>query len=174
MSVYFRQMCLAMEEVAAHPAAVFIGQAVAREGTAMSRTLAGVPDDKKVELPVAEEMQMGLALGLALAGDLPVAIYPRWNFLLLAMGQLVLHVDKLPVYSGWRCRPRVIVRTAVASPDPLDPGPQHLGDYTDPVAAMLRTVTVVKLDDARSIVPAYRDAVVREGSTLLVEHLGRY
>ena len=41
---------------------IFIGQAVEVPGTAMSNTLKNVPKKKLLELPVAEEMQMGMSL----------------------------------------------------------------------------------------------------------------
>ncbi len=163
-----------MNLIAEQPRSIFMGQSVANPGTAMTRTLAGVPKEKLLELPVAEDMQMGLAIGAAINGDLPVCIYPRFNFLLLAMSQLILHLDKLPLYSRGGFRPRVIVRTAVATPTPMDPGPQHLGDYTEVFRAMLETVTVVRLDDAARIVPEYLAAVERHGSTLLVERTELY
>lgn len=163
-----------MELIGAHPRAVFMGQAVGCAGTAITRTLAGVPRDKLVELPVAEDMQMGMAIGAALNGDLPVTIYPRVNFLLLAMSQLVLHLDKLPLYSRGGFTPRVIVRTAVATPVPMDPGPQHLGDFTDALRSMLETVTVVRLDAADRIVPEYLAAAERRGSSLIIERTELY
>lgn len=169
---YFDELCYAMGMLALDRGAIFMGQAVACEGTAMRRTLAHVPAGQLLEMPVAEDMQMGMATGMALAGLLPVCIYPRINFMLLATNQLVLHLDKLPLYSGYR--PRVIVRTAIATPEPLDPGPQHLGDFTEALRLMLRTVTVVRLDEAGKIVHEYREAMNRDGSTLLVEDLGRY
>ena len=77
---------------------VFLGQAVACAGTAMSNTLKDIPDRRKVELPVDEDMQMGMTNGLALQGKLPVSIFPRWNFLLLATNQLVNHqLNHLPL-----------------------------------------------------------------------------
>lgn len=172
MSAYFEALCKAMEMLAAHPRAVFMGQAVAYEGTAMSHTLRNVPLKQRVELPVVEDMQMGLAIGASLNGDLPICIYPRWNFLLLATSQLVLHLDKLPLYSGYR--PKVIIRTAVATNDPLNPGPQHLGDFTYAYIMMLHTVKVVELWNADEIVPAYEKAMNHEGSTLLVEQTHLY
>ena len=30
-----------------------------------------------------------------MSGKIPVSIFPRWNFLLLAINQLVNHLDKL-------------------------------------------------------------------------------
>ena len=59
---------------------IFIGQAVEYAGTAMSNTLKDVSSNKKIELPVAEEMQMGITLGLAMEGNTPISIFPRWNF----------------------------------------------------------------------------------------------
>lgn len=172
MGAYFNNLCEAMHMLAEQPRSIFMGQAVACEGTAMRKTLERLPPEKLVEMPVAEDMQMGMALGASLAGDLPICIYPRFNFLLLATCQLVLHVDKLPLYSTFR--PRVIVRTAIATPEPLDPGPQHLGDFTDAFRGMLKTVRVVRLDHPGEIVPAYRDATRRDGSTLLIERTELY
>ena len=61
----------------------------------MTNTLSDVPKEKLLEMPVDEEMQMGMTNGLAVAGTVPVSIYPRWNFLLLAVNQLVNHLDRM-------------------------------------------------------------------------------
>lgn len=172
MTAYFDELCRAMSLVAEHPRSVFMGQAVACAGTAMRRTLEHLPADRLLELPVAEDMQMGMATGMALGGFLPVCIFPRWNFLLLAASQLILHLDKIPLYSAYR--PRVIIRTAVATRDPLDPGPQHLGDFSAAHRLMLDTVRIVRLQSALDIVPYYREAMERDGSTLLVEKMELY
>ena len=68
-----------MEYLAKNKNTIFLGQAVSVPGTAMFNTLKDI--NKKNELPVAEEMQMGMSLGMALEGYIPVTIYPRWNFL---------------------------------------------------------------------------------------------
>jgi pyruvate/2-oxoglutarate/acetoin dehydrogenase E1 component len=151
---------------------VFLGQAVACPGTSMTGTLKGVPREKLIELPVAEEMQMGMSIGISLSGGLPISIYPRWNFLLLATNQIVNHLDKLSLYSGYR--PRVIIRTAIATPEPLDPGPQHLGDFGKAFRAMLKTVEVRELRYVEEIVPAYMRAADADHSTILVEETALY
>ena len=79
---------------------IFIGQAVEVPGTAMSNTLKNLPKNKLLELPVAEEMQMGMTLGLAMDENIPVSIFPRWNFLLYGMNQLINHLDKFNVMMG--------------------------------------------------------------------------
>jgi pyruvate/2-oxoglutarate/acetoin dehydrogenase E1 component len=169
---YYNELCRAMEAVAEHPRAIFLGQAVAEKGTGMTASFANVSPEKLLELPVFEETQLGMSIGLALDGALPVSVYPRWNFLVCAANQLVNHLDKLPLYSTITLR--VIIRVASATPVPLDPGPQHLGDFTDAFRLMLKTVKIVPLVDARRIVPEYRQAMIAERSTILVEYPGRY
>lgn len=173
---YFNGLCAAMRRLAFDPRTIFLGQAVAYPGTALTRTLEGVPRERLIEMPVAEDMQMGIAIGLALTGYVPISIYPRWNFLLLALNQLVLHLDKLPIYSGGGYQPKVIIRTAVASERPLNPQHQHLGDFTEAVRLLCYTVDVVRLDKAEDIGPAYGRALTRKDgrSTLLVERVECY
>ena len=169
---YFSELCTAMEMLAAEPRSIFLGQAVACEGTGISKSFANVPREKLLELPVAEEMQMGMSIGLSLDGMLPVSVYPRWNFLILAASQLVNHLDKIPIYSGYR--PRVIIRVAVPTAEPLNPGPQHLGNYANAFRSMLHTVRVIELHAAEEIVPAYAWAMRFGGSAIMVEFAGNY
>ena len=167
---YFDEMCRAMEWLARDPRVMFLGQAVACPGTAMSNTLKNVSRDKLLELPVAEELQMGMSSGLALAGQVPVSIFPRWNFLLLAANQVVNHLDKLPVVSPYR--PKVIIRTSIGSERPLHPQHQHVGDFTDAFRLMCRTIEVIRLDEPDQVYPAYEKALNRDDgrSTIVVEY----
>lgn len=156
-----------MQLLAADPRVVFIGQGVGCGGTFMSRSFDGIPAEKRIEMPVAEEMQMGMAIGLGLAGFVPVTVYPRFNFLLLAMNALVNHLDKLPKY-----RPKVIIRVGVGSTQPLDPGPQHTGDFTDAMRMLCRRVEFIRLKHAWTIRSAYQMALERDDGrpTALVEY----
>ena len=168
---YFDEIKSSMEWLARDPRTVFIGQAVEVPGTAMSNTVKDIPIARRIELPVAEELQMGMSIGLALQGQVPVSIYPRWNFLLLALNQLVNHLDKIGVMSNSGYQPRVIIRTSIGSQRPLHPQFQHIGDFTNALRLMCTTVEVVRLDEPRQIFPAYKRALLRDDgrSTLLVE-----
>lgn len=146
--------------------ATFIGQAVRFKGTAMHQTLANVPMDQRIEFPVAEDMQLGVSIGLARAGLLPVSIFPRWSFLVLATNQLVNHLN---VYGD-----KVIVRVGIGSKHPMHPGPQHLGDFTGPFRVLCPNVTFSYLPAAAAVVPAYERALRRDGPTVLVEEMDRY
>lgn len=169
---YFDELCRAMDYLAQHPKTLFIGQAVEYKGTAMTNTLKGVPPIKKVELPVAEEMQMGMSIGLALEGIIPVSIYPRWNFLLSATSQIVNHLDKLTEMSNGGYTPKVIIRTGIGSINPLNPGPQHTGDCTEAFRSMCRNIEVIRLEEPCDVFPAYVKALTREDgkSTIVVEY----
>ena len=59
---YSDELCRAMDYLAHDPRTVFLpGEAVACPGTAMTNTLKNVPRPKLLEMPVTEEMQMGIA-----------------------------------------------------------------------------------------------------------------
>lgn len=168
---YFDELKRSMEHLATDARVVFMGQAVAVAGTAMSNTLSGVVSSRRIELPVAEEMQMGMATGMALAGLIPVSIFPRWNFLLCGMSQLINHLDKIDAMGNGGHRAKVIVRTGIGSERPLHPQHQHVGDFTEAVRAMCSTIEVIRLDEPEDIFPAYDRALRRDDgrSTLLVE-----
>ena len=158
-----------MEYLATDDRTLFIGQAVAVPGTGMSNTLKDISKDKLIELPVAEEMQMGISLGMALNGTIPISIYPRWNFLLCAVNQLINHVDKLSSMSKYKAN--VIIRTSIGAQRPLHPQCQHIGDFTEAFRLMCKTVEIIRLDEPNQIFPAYEKALLRDDnrSTILVE-----
>ena len=150
----------------------FLGQAVEDPGTAMSNTLKDVPKKKLLELPVAEEMQMGMTLGLAIDGQVPVSIFPRWNFLLYAVNQLINHIDKYKVMAGDKIKPKIIIRTSIGSQRPLHPQFQHIGDFTEAFKKMTTTIDIIKLREPKDIFPAYKKAFKRKDgkNTILVEY----
>jgi pyruvate/2-oxoglutarate/acetoin dehydrogenase E1 component len=172
---YADELARAMQIVAERPNAIFLGQGVADHGgTTMSPTFKGVPASQRLEMPVAEELQMGMAIGMALEGLLPVCVFPRWNFMLRAADQLVNHLDRLPLYSDGGYRPRVLIRVAVPSTDPFNPGPQHDDDFSEAFDRMLRTVHVARLTTPAVIVPEYLMALNAAHSTILVEYTAFY
>lgn len=154
------------------PETLFIGQSICYPGTPMYGTLEKVPDQVKIEVPVFEETQLGISIGIALEGYVPVSIFPRFNFLLVAMDQLVNHLDKIPQISQGKVTPRVIIRTMVGGTRPLDAGVQHSGNFTEGLRHMLDTVVIEDLSEAEMIFPAYQKAFERTDgkSTILIEY----
>ena len=169
---YFDEIKRSMDWLSEMPETLFLGQAVEYPGTAMTNTLRDVPKNKLLEMPVAEEMQMGISIGLAVNGTIPISIYPRWNFLLLATNQLVNHLDKMFLYSNGEFIPKVIIRTSIGSERPIDPQIQHTGDFSDAFALMLKRVEIIVLHEPSQIFPAFQKSYNRNDgySTIIVEY----
>ena len=166
---YKEEVTKAMQMLAEDERVIFIGQTVLYPGSAIYGTLEGIPPEQKVELPVAEDMQMGMSIGLSLMGYIPVSVYPRMDFLILACNQLVNHLDKIEWMSCGQYKPKVIVRTMVGSTKPLYPGPQHCQDHTAALKRMMGRVNVVRLLHDRDIVQSYKFALESSRPTVLVE-----
>lgn len=166
---YYEELQKAMSLLADHPKTIFIGQAVEYEGTGLFDSMKHLPSEKKIELPVAEYLQSGLANGMAIEGMIPVSTYPRWNFLLMGTDQIVNHLDKFVSMSNGKCNPKVIIRVAVGSEFPVDPQCQHKGNFSDAFRSLLKNINVVELHEPEDIVSEYEKALHTEGSTILVE-----
>jgi pyruvate/2-oxoglutarate/acetoin dehydrogenase E1 component len=172
---YFDELKRTMEWLAGQPKTIFVGQTVAMPGTFMYHTLRDVSAEKTLELPVNESFQMQFTIGLALAGYIPISVYPRQNFLLLATSDMVNMLDKIPAISSNEVMPRVIIRVASGPFEPVHPGHQHIGNYAEAFRKMFTTIDVVELEEPEDILPAYQRALFRKdgGASLLIEH-GNY
>ncbi len=169
---YFEALKRSMDYISKNKKTIFIGQAVSYKGTAISNTLKDVTRDKLFELPVAEEMQMGITIGLAMNGHIPISIYPRFNFLLLAINQLINHLDKYKIMHNNKHQIKTIIRTSIGSKRPLHPQHQHIGDFTESIKKMSSTIEIIKLNDPNKIYSFYKRAINRKDgkSTILVEY----
>jgi pyruvate/2-oxoglutarate/acetoin dehydrogenase E1 component len=110
---YFDELKKSMEWLGQKNDTIFLGQAVEYAGTAMTNTLKDIDKTKLLEMPVNEDMQMGMTLGMSLNGTVPISIYPRWNFLLLSANQIVNHIDKIKLMSSGGYTPKIIIRTCI-------------------------------------------------------------
>ena len=167
---YLDELTKSMKLCMDDPSTIFIGQQTVFKGNPMSTTIENVPSHKLLELPVFEETQMGMSLGLAISGLTVITFYPRWDFLILACNQLVNHLDKLEAMSDGEWKPNIIVRVGKGSDKPLDPGHQHKADFTEPFKKMLTNAVVTKLDSYEKIYPAYEKAIKEGGLHILVEY----
>jgi pyruvate/2-oxoglutarate/acetoin dehydrogenase E1 component len=169
---YFNELKKSMHYLAKNKKTIFLGQAVEVPGTAMSNTLKDINNKKLLELPVAEEMQMGITIGMIMSGLIPVSIYPRWNFLLLSINQLVNHLDKFNEMTKNYYKSKAIIRTSIGSQRPLNPQSQHIGDFSESIKKMAKNIEIIKLNDAKDIFPSYKKALTRNDnvSTILVEY----
>jgi len=149
---------------------VFIGQQLLWHGNPMSTTIGNVSKDKMIEVPVMEESQMGMSLGMAMAGDFVITFYPRWDFLICATNQLVNHVDKITLMSNGKWSPNMIVRLGKGSDKPLDPGHQHRGNYIDEFKSMCPNINFWDLKNHADIETTYKSAYEKGGIHVIVEY----
>lgn len=159
-----------MEKIAEKQNAVFIGQQIVYRGNPMSTTLDNVNKDLMVEVPVMEETQMGMSLGLAMTGKLVVTFYPRWDFIVSATNQLVNHVDKLQMMDASGFVPHILIRLGKGSDKPLDPGHQHKGNYFEEFKSMCKNVEFHDLKSWQDIELSYEYAMNNKGIHCLVEY----
>jgi len=153
---------------------VFLGQQILFPGNPMSGTLINVPKEKMIELPVMEDSQMGMSLGMAMDGKFVITFYPRWDFLICAANQLVNHVDKIELMSNGQWKPNMIIRVAKGSEIPLNPGPQHRGNYFNEFQSITQTVKFFDCLTVDDIENAYNHAINEGGITLINEYPEKY
>ena len=162
------ELTKAMTTLGQLPDSIFVGQSVVYPGHLLFSTLEGVPAEKRLELPVFEDTQCGIGLGLWLAGYSPVvSIYPRLDFLIIAANQLVNHLDKWASLGAGT--PKVIIRTMPGSIAPIYSGPQHSQDHSDALKLMCPHITVLKITEPEHVYPAYQRAVEEPGPFILIE-----
>jgi pyruvate/2-oxoglutarate/acetoin dehydrogenase E1 component len=147
---------------------VIIGQAVRYKGHAITRQAAFWEESKRIELPVAEEMQTGIALGMSINGDKIVSIYPRMNFLICAANQILNHLDKWELMGGGI--PHIILKAVIGSEYPLDPGHQHKANWASEISNMCDKINVFNLIYAHQVYPAYDFCINNKGVHLIIEH----
>lgn len=173
---YKDELIRSMNYLASNQKTIFIGQSVSYSGNAIFNTLSDIPNSKKIETPVFEDVQMGMSLGMALNGFIPITCYPRYDFLICALNQMINHVDKIQFMSEGKMQPRIIIRTSIGPKKPLDGGPQHTGNYTEAIEKMVTEIKVVSLNEPEEVFPAYKEALEskKPRCTLLIEDGAHY
>lgn len=170
-SSYFDAICKSMNKLSNLDNTLFIGQQVGVKD--FYGTLKDVPLNKRIEMPVAEEMQMGFCIGLALEGFLPVCIYQRMDFMYRAMDSLCNHLNLLPECSKGIFKPKVIIRTTIGNNFPLNPGPQHTQDLTEVFQRALK-FPVVKVTNSKDVIEVYDRAIEDDTSIIIIEDQNLY
>jgi len=149
---------------------LFFGQNMRFGGTSMYHMIKHLPEAQRIEIPVFEDIQMGMSIGLALNGIKVCSVFPRMDFIILAINQIVNHADRVRLMSDGQFKLKgLIIRTAIGSVSPLMPGEQHSGDYCDGIQQMCKEIKVIKLKKAEQIYSAYENAINSDIPTILVE-----
>tara|TARA_B100000579_G_C22741716_1_gene809447 strand:+ start:69 stop:599 length:531 start_codon:yes stop_codon:yes gene_type:complete len=174
MKNYVSEIKRSMKYLSKDNKSIFIGQAVDVPGNLIYKSLIEIPSSKKIELPIFEDTQMGIATGLSLEGYITVNCYPRFDFFILALNQFVNHLDKINSLSSNQFKPFVINRVIVGSKKPIDGGLQHTMNYSLAMKKMLKFCKVVELKDSNKIFNQYKNAYLKKQNTLFIEYSEKY
>ncbi len=171
---YKDELTKAMESLAQDPLVRFVGYGVKIGGRA-GGTLKNVSDSQLIEMPVAENLMVGFAIGLSLKGLKPVVFIERMDFWWNASDAIVNHLDKINQISHGEFSPTMILRIVVGNRNkPLFTGATHTQDYSPSLRAAV-SFPVINLTDPTQIVHKYECALNAMGprsrrSTALIEY----
>lgn len=161
-----------IEKLAKDPLTLFLGYNI-KFGSKAYGTLLTVPEERLIETPLAENLMTGLATGLSLCGYKPILFFERHDFLLNASDGIVNHVDKLDKLSHEEFKTPIIIRAVVGSRTPLEPGLQHIQNYTEAFQKMASfPILTPKTED--EIVKAYSIAREFKRPVMIVEERDLY
>lgn len=151
----------------------FIGYNV-KYGSQCYGTLGGL-EDECIEMPICENLMVGMGIGLAMAGYRPVVCFERHDFLLIGLDQLVNHADKIKMLSNGKSSVPLVVRAIVGGKGPLVAGCQHTQDYTKALVKMLKNTPVLIPKDRAGYRRALRyTGGTRSGTVVIVEYKDNY
>ena len=159
-----------MKLLAKHSKVVFLGENVTNSGRIYG-TLEDVPMKKCIEMPICENLIAGVAIGLALDGWIPVCIFQRMDFMLIAADAIINHACLMEKMSGGKIKLPIIFRTIKANlNNKFWVGHQHSKDFTYIFRDHLKTYTIPTPDD----VDVYRKLIKTEEPVLVVEDYGYF
>jgi len=161
-----------MEILAQKQETIFLGYNISF-GSKAYGTLKDVPDEKKIETPVAENLMSGLAIGLSLEGFKPVLFFERHDFMLVALDSIVNHLDKIESMSKGEFKTPVIIKAVIGSTNPIDPGPQHKQDFTEAFKKMIN-FPIFDPKTPSEVLEAYRFASESDKPVMIIERKGLF
>ncbi len=156
-----------MEELAKDENVLFLGYNITR-GSKAYGTLSDISPEKCIETPVAENLMTGLAIGMAIKKLRPVLFFERHDFMLNALDSLVNHLDKLETMSDNQYKLPVIIRAIVGSNKPINPGPQHIQDFTD-IFKKIFSFPVYEPKTAKEVLEAYKEIKSATTPVMIIE-----
>lgn len=170
-SNYHKAICIENENLALNEKTIFIGQQCFSED--FYSTLKNIPIHKRREMPIAEELQIGISIGLAMQGFFPISIIQRMDFLLRAADQIVNHLNLIEELSRGKFSPKILIRTTIGSISPLNCGKQHSQDLTEGFRKLV-SFPIFKVETVEQVKLAYQFARESKTSVMIIEDQNLY
>lgn len=146
---------------------IFIGYSLI-PGDAMG-TLKSVSYNQKIETPVAENLMVGLAIGMSFEGFKPVVYFERHDFMLVAADAIANHMDKIEHISHGEFKCPVILKTVVDDGGLFYSGPTHSQNFTETFRKMVK-FPVLDATTPSEVLGMYQFAKEGYGPVMIVEH----
>ena len=120
--------------------AVFLGENIINSGRIYG-TLSGVPLSKCIEMPVAENLIAGCAIGLAISGKFPICVFQRMDFMLIASDAIINHACLMPKMTGIKL-PILFITFKATLKDSFYAGLQHTKDLSHVFTPYMRVIQI--------------------------------
>jgi len=170
---YKEALKYSMNLLAEDPKVIFIGYNV-RCGSKANGTLVDIDPKRLIETPVAENLIVSMATGLAIQGYKPVIWIERYDFLLNAMDAIVNHLNVMFTISRQEYNPAIIIRTNIGSKtNPLYTGITHTQDLTN-VFNEAVDFPVIRLENSEHVISTYKTASQFSNSWIIAEQRDLY
>lgn len=162
-----------MNMLARDPLVRFLGYNV-KYGRA-GGTLNEVPEHQLLEMPVAEGLMAGVAIGMSIKGYRPVLFFERSDFLLNGSDAIINHLCKIRDLSNGEFAPACIIRVVVGNrKKPLFTGAPHVQNFCDAFRMMVmpEVMAVCEAKSPDTVSMYYRQARDRQllgKSTMIFE-----
>ena len=168
---YQESITKAMTKLSRKKDTVFLGEGLINAGRIYD-TLNDVPLNKCIEFPIAENLIMGSAIGLAITDYKPIVIFQRMDFMTCACDAIVNHLAIIPKMSGDKVKLPVIIRAIIGSrSEKFDVGLQHKKDL---IFMFKPWIYTVELKQSMDIPHYYQLAYESESPVMLVEDRDLY
>jgi hypothetical protein len=168
---YFDAVKQSNEMLATECGAIFVGYNV-RHGSAYG-ALKDVPEDQRLEAPLAENLMMGLAMGMSLEGLRPVVFFERHEFLMNAMDAIVNTLDVVETISGGEFKMPVIMKAVAGGARPFYAGLTHTRNLAAAVRGFV-SFPVYEPQTGPEVLAAYDLAKRIEGPVMISERKELY
>lgn len=167
---YMDAVRLSMQRLA-NDGAIFVGYNV-RHGAAYG-SLKEIPGSQLLETPLAENLMMGLAMGMSLEGFRPVVFFERHEFMLNAMDAIVNTLDAIETISDGEYRMPVIIKAVAGSVKPFYAGYTHTGNMASAMRGFVH-FPVYEPQTGPEVLAAYELATKATGPVLVSEMKSLY
>jgi len=132
-----------------------------------------IPGDQRIETPLAENLMMGLAMGMSLEGIRPVVFFERHEFLMNAMDAIVNTLDVIETISNGEYRMPVIIKAVAGSVKPFYAGLTHTRNLAAAIRGLV-SFPVYEPQAGEEVLAAYELAKVAKGPVMISERKELY